>query len=226
MLCPPTIASNPQSPIVNVEQSCGPALVTPIVPLLQAPVASNSKLVHRPERKFNIVIYGIQECAKGTIRNLRQQSDLANTVQVLSKAIESVRDCYHLGKYTQSDRPGPLVAVLNRTTDVSEILANRGNLRHLYYVHPEERAVESLLLKERSSLITSGMDRKDICISKNRIYIKHELVGVVKGSRLFRQSEETSKPSVSHQEQLADENENSCTSLVSKLHQSFTFVPP
>ena len=94
---PPTIVSNPQPPIVNVEQSCGPALVTPIVPLHQAPVATNSKLVHRPERKFNIVIYGIQECAKGTIRNLRQQSDLANTVQVPSNAIESVRDCYHLG---------------------------------------------------------------------------------------------------------------------------------
>ena len=29
---PPTIASNPQPPIVNVEQSCGPAFVTLIVP--------------------------------------------------------------------------------------------------------------------------------------------------------------------------------------------------
>jgi len=29
---PPTIVSNPQPPIANVEQSCGPALVTPIVP--------------------------------------------------------------------------------------------------------------------------------------------------------------------------------------------------
>ena len=138
------------------------------------------KLVHSPERSFNIVIYGIQECAKCTIRNLRQQSDLANAVQVLSKAIESVssqsiRDCYHLGKYTQSDHPRPLVAVLNKTADVSEILTNRGNLRRPYYVkpdmNPEERAVESLLLKEIWSLITSCMGRKDIFISKNRIYI-------------------------------------------------------
>ena len=87
---PPTIASNPQPPIVNVEQSCGPALVTPIVPLHQASVASNSKLVRRPERKFNIVIY-----------------DLANAVQVLSKAVESVssqsiRDCYVLGSTISS----------------------------------------------------------------------------------------------------------------------------
>jgi len=76
-------------------------------------------------------------------------------VQVLSNTIESVssqsiRDCYRLGKYTQYDRPRPLVAVLSRTVDVSEILANRGNLRHPYYIkpdmNPEERAVESLLL--------------------------------------------------------------------------------
>jgi len=27
---------------------------------------------------------------------------------------QSIRDCYHLGKYTQSDHPRPLVAVLNK----------------------------------------------------------------------------------------------------------------
>jgi len=145
------------------------------------------KLVHRPERKFNIVIYGIQECAKGTIRNLRPQSELTNAVQVLSKVVESVslqsiRDSYCVRKYTQSDHPHPLVAVLNGTADVSESLPIevRGNLRHPYYVkpdtNPEERAVES----QRWSLITSGVDRKDIRISKNRIYIKHKLVGVAR----------------------------------------------
>jgi len=96
-------------------------------------------------------------------------------------------------------------------------------------MNPEERAVESLLLKERSSLITSGMDRKDICISKNRIYIKHELVGVVKGSQLFRQSEENSEPFVSHQKQLANENEdsqNSCTSTSLQTSSIIHFCTP
>jgi len=72
-------------------------------------------------------------------------------------------------------------------------------------MNPEERAVES----QRWSLITSGVDRKDISIFKNRIYIKHKLFGIVKGSRLVRQSEETTEPFASHQEQSADENEDS-----------------
>ena len=97
----------------------------------------------------------------------------------------------------------------------------RGNLRHPYYVkpdmNPEERAVES----QRWSLITYGVDRKDIHISKNRIYIKHKLVGVVKGSRLVRQSEETTEPSAIHQEQSADENEDSQI-LVPPLQTSST----
>ena len=59
-------------------------------------------------------------------------------------------------------------------------------LFHIIDMNPEERAIESLLLKDRWSLITSGMDRKDIHIPKTRIYIKHELVGIVKArSRLF-----------------------------------------
>jgi len=58
---------------------------------------------------------------------------------------QSIRDCYHLGKYTQSDHPRPLVAVLNKTADVSEILTNRGNLRRPYYVKPDMNPEEELL---------------------------------------------------------------------------------
>jgi len=49
--------------------------------------------------------------------------------------------------------------------------------------------------------------------------LKHKLVGVVKGSRLVRQSEETTEPSAIHQEQSADENEDS-QNLVPPLQTS------
>ena len=42
-----------------------------------------------------------------------------------------------------------------------------------------------------------------------REWVKHKLVGVVKGSRLVQQSEETTETSAIHQEQSADENEDS-----------------
>ena len=57
-----------------------------------------------PERKFNIVVYGINECSKGTPRHSRLQSDLSSVVSVLSKLDnniqpQSIKDCYRLGKF-------------------------------------------------------------------------------------------------------------------------------
>ena len=57
-----------------------------------------------PERKFNIVVYGINECSKGTPRHRRLQSDLSSVVSVLSKLDnniqpQSIKDCYRLGKF-------------------------------------------------------------------------------------------------------------------------------
>ena len=59
---------------------------------------------------------------------------------------------------------------------------------------PEELASERLLLKERWSLIQSGVEKKDIRINKDSLYIKHHLHATVKDSQLVL-LRETSPPS-------------------------------
>ena len=56
---------------------------------------------------------------------------------------------------------------------------------------PQERATESTLLKERWSLIKGGLDRKQIKLSNNRIYVNNRLHGEVFNA-VFTQSSLTS----------------------------------
>ena len=44
----------------------------------------STKLVPNPDKKFNIVIYGIDECPRGTNRSERLKSDLSKLVSVMS----------------------------------------------------------------------------------------------------------------------------------------------
>ena len=86
------------------------------------------------DRKHNIVIIGIAECPKGTHRHDRFNMDEQSVVGMLSSLVptiapQSIKDCYRLGKYKESNhRPRPLLVQLNRTRDVSQILAKRGSL--------------------------------------------------------------------------------------------------
>lgn len=52
------------------------------------------------ERKFNVVIYGIDECPSGTARISRLESDLNQVVSIITPLVptlneQSVRDCVH-----------------------------------------------------------------------------------------------------------------------------------
>ena len=86
----------------------------------------------KQDRKFNIVVYGIKECSKGTSRLERITKDseeVTNTIQKLDNTIssQSVRDCVRLGKYNTS-RCRPILVTLSRSCEVSSILALRKNL--------------------------------------------------------------------------------------------------
>ena len=92
-----------------------------------------------------------------------------------------------MGKYTpQLKRPHPLLVILNKTADVCAVLSNRSSVPTPYRIKldpsPEEREVDTILLKHRWSLIQSGVDKKDIKLSANRLYVKHTLYRVVKDS--------------------------------------------
>ena len=121
------------------------------------------------DRKFNLVIYGVKENPKRTQRRACTKLDIEACVQVLKQPdddiiVQSIRDCIHLGKFNSSSTgPRPLLVKLSRIFDNDTVLYNRSNIFDGILVKPDmnhdERYRESLLLKERCSLITSGIDK-------------------------------------------------------------------
>ncbi len=122
-----------------------------------------------------IVVYGIQECVKGSSRHIRTpiwrhrccsfsgwESWWFNSCTIHSR----------LGKYNEK-RHRPILVKLSRTCEVSSILAGRKNLRGSpgFSIKPDmtkaKREIEATLLKKRWELIESGIERKDTRIKGN-----------------------------------------------------------
>ena len=166
----------------------------------QATPASTSPPEYRPEphiqnvrktKKFNIVIYGVQEHPKGTKHHERLAKDISNTSRILnslSSALsdQSICDCTRLGKFNpEGDKPRPILVNLMRASDVTSVLSNRSKLSRMpnisikAFMTPTERAIESILLRECRSLISNGTERKSIRIKGNCILVHNEPYGRV-----------------------------------------------
>ena len=148
--------------------------------------SKNSKRQANPERKFNIVIYGLKESPKGTPKYNR----ICNDVKSVSESInslcpelteQSVCDCVRLGKYS-IERSRPVLVKLARSCDASNILANRHKLSQFPSMSVSERVTESTLLKERRVLINSGVDKSTIKLRGNCLYINKAKHGTANGS--------------------------------------------
>ena len=148
--------------------------------------ASNS------ERKFNVVVYGIKECNKGTSRQDRVIQDTDNATSIIAKTddhftAQSIRDCLRLGKYTES-RNRPTLIKLTRAQDVTNILANRKKLAACpgISIKPDmnarERAIENILLRKRRELIISGQNGSKIKLRGNSLFVNKKKYGTVTGS--------------------------------------------
>ena len=157
--------------------------------------------VHRPPyspvdmpssgRRSNLILSGLPESCKGTPHYLRTRQDLEGTGEILSSidslvTVNTICDCFRLGKYKENNsRPRPLLVKLSRPSDVQSILMGRKNLasRPGIGIKPDlsadDRKIESLLLKERTSLIVSGVERKNIRISGSTIYMNKQKYGIV-----------------------------------------------
>ena len=117
-------------------------------------------------------MYGIDEQCLQTSRYERQQNDINTVIEVLisikvQKKPDHIEDCFRLGRFKQAkSRSRPILMRLQRVMDVNEILASRKSLRAPFIIKPDlsstERAIESALLKERWSLIQTGVNRKQI----------------------------------------------------------------
>ena len=91
----------------------------------------------------------------------------------------SIKNCYRLGKFNPSrSKPRPIMVKFLRSLDTSSILANKKLLASPIYIKPdmtpEEKAIESILLKERKALIEQGHERRSIQMYKNSLYLNNQ----------------------------------------------------
>ena len=139
-----------------------------------------------PDKKYNIVLYGVDECGPGMTKTSRQESDLTTVATVLSSvdsSIESwsIRDCFRLGKFSKGARPRPLLVKFVRVSDVNKILSKARLIPKPYVLKPDmslaQRIRDSVILKERWKLIQSGIERKNIKIKNDCLYVNNQLHG-------------------------------------------------
>ena len=152
-------------------------------------------------KKFNIVIYGIVECAKGSSRLDRSTSDVREVTEILQKInpdlqSQSVCDCARLGKYSaEKKRPRPILVKLFRSHEVTSILDNRKKLSKCLGISikplltKEQLSIESILLKERWKLINAGNNRSCIKIKGNSLLLNNLAYGSVANNKFILKKE-------------------------------------
>lgn len=179
------------------------------------PTATDRGGSKQNERKFNIVIYGIDEQAKGTPKNVRAKEDHNNAGDILSTLDENVttnaiRDCFRLGKY-KDDHHRPLLVKLVRSSDASSILNNRKSLGSMPGISikpdlsPQERRTESALLKERRTLINSGVERNNMKIRGSSLFINNIKYGYVTNS-IFQKCTDTPENSQANRQEATTDH--------------------
>ena len=145
------------------------------------------------ERKFNVVVYGVEECSKGSSKVFRMNEDMDKVVSALSKVdnsigSHSIKDVYRLGRFSiDNKKPRSLLVKFIRAADATSVLSKRGSLRNSIFsikpdMSPTERKSESILLKERWSLIQSGVPRAVIRVRGSRLLVRNKTHGQIKMS--------------------------------------------
>ena len=141
------------------------------------------------DRKFNIILYGIEEPQKAgaTIRKMDDLKRVESVIQSVGANRDSVRDCVRLGKFKpQASKPRPILANLTRVSDVQEVLSKVNRLSKPIVIKPDlslqQRKIESILLKERWSLIQQGQPRSTIKIRNSKLYVDNSLYGSSNGT--------------------------------------------
>ena len=193
--CPTVPMTESYSAAVRRDRSSSPAGSTdPVQAAKNTPRRSRlgerfPNVLASSERKFNVVLYGVDECPSGLSKLSRFESDLSNAITVLSsiyKAIEpkSVKDCYRLRKFSPSNsRPRPILVKFIRVSDATSIRSKRSGLTRPHVVKPdmppEQRERDSVLMRERWRLIQSGVHRSNIKIKYDRLFVGKKLHGTI-----------------------------------------------
>lgn len=168
---------------------------TPPLPYESAAKPTNkpiNKVPSNDERKFNIIVFGLEESPTATSRHVRQQQDLQKIESVFTSlscydSCQSIKDYFRLGKYnSNSPRPRPVKVALNRVSDVRLILSKKSMLPKPLAIKPDlppqQRLCENTLMQQRWSLIQSGVTSSDIKINRPKLFVKGLLHGTASGS--------------------------------------------
>ena len=160
------------------------------------------------DKKMNVVVYGLAENPSNTSRQDRLRKDVDSILSALKDLdspidANSIKDCYRLGKYSpQACKPRPVLVKFLRYTDASNVLGNKSKLSPLVFVKPdltaEERAMESLLLKERRALIEKGVSRQHIRIRNQSLIVHNKVHAKIQNSQLVVEPPATVTLDASH----------------------------
>ena len=137
-------------------------------------IPSNKPLISATrfeDKKYNIVMYGIKESSPKTSKSDRLENDLQSINNAFINAelqiqASSIKDCFCVGKYkSDASHFRPILIKFLRSTEaimaLSKITSFQAPVRIKPDLSPEERKAESILLKERWSLMQSGFDKKE-----------------------------------------------------------------
>ena len=176
----------------STTDSSAPSSSPLTAPVVNKNISQQTNLDASPDRRYNLIIQGISECPSNMKKFERFQSDQQNVLKELSNLDSSinpgcVKDTFRLGKYKKdSNRPRPILVKLLRSSDVQSILSKRSSLKAPISIRPdmtlEERDNEKILLKQRWLLLQRGINRQQIKICGNSIFMDNKLYGkAIKG---------------------------------------------
>jgi len=119
------------------------------------PKVQPQSIQRSPDRRCNVVFYGLTECPSKTSKFARSQSDLKAILSTVPDIERSaIKDVYRLGKFKPGQQhPRPLLVEFLRALAAEAILSNISKLPPPVLARPditlEEMNTESILLKER-----------------------------------------------------------------------------
>ncbi len=180
----------PVNPLPSLDTSNSPTSYSDIVQSnLPVKQPRHITLADQTSRKFNVVVYGIKEKPKGSLKHTRLIQDTDDVSEVFKKldssiSAQSIRDCTRLGKYTDN-KCRPVLVKLSRSFEVSSLLSQCKKLKDTPGVSikpdmsPDKRKVDFVLMSKRWDIIQSGTAREYIKIRGNSIYVNNFKKGFV-----------------------------------------------
>ena len=107
----------------------------PVLLSLPLPTTRLPSVTSLPDKKFNVVVYGIPESPPNTDRQSRQKHDVEHVLKSLSDIDDKIKssafkDIYRLGKFRDNiTKPRPLLVKFLRSIDASNVLRNKSKLK-------------------------------------------------------------------------------------------------